>query len=379
MRLNISALFLINTLLLLSCQPQGNRFTVLGEIEQLPPQTVYLEELSINENIILLDSAQSGEDGKFELKGMAQEPSLFRLRFQHDNYILLSLHDEVVKVKGNWNNLDHYTVNGSPSSQSLRNFLFTLRGHLRDFNTMGLVLDSLRAKGNDSLLMRAQKDLREMNESFTRYIEVYADTTQDLPNALFAVQMLNPQAQMTFLKAFVSNLEQRFPESKMAADFGTKFNQMVADIEGQAARLPGPAVGTMAPPIQLPDPEGKDFDLQALRGKYVLVDFWASWCRPCRLENPHVVAAHEKYKGRNFTVLGVSLDHDRQRWLDAIRDDKLDWKHISDLKGWESQAAQTYEIQSIPANFLLDPEGKVIARDLRGENLDRTLGELLPQ
>src|SRR5690606_32973697 len=167
-------------------------------------------------------------------------------------YILLSLHDEVVKVKGNWNNLDHYTVNGSPSSQSLRNFLFTLRGHLRDFNTMGLVLDSLRAKGNDSLLMRAQKDLREMNESFTRYIEVYADTTQDLPNALFAVQMLNPQAQMTFLKAFVSNLEQRFPESKMAADFGTKFNQMVADIEGQAARLPGPAVGTMAPPIQLP-------------------------------------------------------------------------------------------------------------------------------
>ena len=109
----------------------------------------------------------------------------------------------------------------------------------------------------------------------------------------------------------------------------------------------------------------------------MLVDFWASWCGPCRKENPNVVAAYNKYKGDNFTILGVSLDTKKDKWLEAIKDDELAWLHVSDLKGWESIAARTYSVMSIPTNFLVDPNGNIIARDLRGEELDAKLADVM--
>jgi peroxiredoxin len=137
------------------------------------------------------------------------------------------------------------------------------------------------------------------------------------------------------------------------------------------------AIGIAAPEFTLPDTKGNATSLSSFKGKYTLVDFWASWCGPCRQENPNVVLAYHKYHPKGFTILSVSLDDNKDKWEEAIKHDKLDWNHVSDLKGWQSSAAVLYGVRGIPTNFLLDKDGKIIAKDLRGEDLEKKLAEVI--
>lgn len=136
--------------------------------------------------------------------------------------------------------------------------------------------------------------------------------------------------------------------------------------------------GKKAPSITQFDQAGEPFALSDLKGQYVLVDFWASWCPPCREENPKLVKTYEEFKDKNFEILGVSFDREFDPWIKAIKDDKLTWKHVSDLQGWDNAAGLAYGIKAIPQNILVDPEGKVVARNLHGEELDKKLREILP-
>ncbi|MCB9282580.1 MAG: TlpA family protein disulfide reductase [Lewinellaceae bacterium] len=147
-------------------------------------------------------------------------------------------------------------------------------------------------------------------------------------------------------------------------------------INSQVSRLEAFVEGGTAPDFKQTTPDGKEFGLSDLRGKVVLVDFWASWCGPCRRENPNVVKMYQKYKDQGFTVLSVSLDTDKTRWMNAIESDGLTWNHISDLKGWQNSVAQMYGVHSIPHTVLVDKEGKIIARNLRGATLEAKLAEI---
>lgn len=259
-------------------------------------------------------------------------------------------------------------VSGGPSQTLFLKADEQLRAIMKPAEALGQAFQAAQQTQNMNELMRIQAEYTRLQDSAKSYTKNFIFSNRNnIVAAYFSLVYLNEPGKEDLIKNIYDTLTPAVKKSY----FGTKMGELVAFSAATA-------IGAVAPDFTQNDLTGKPVSLSSFRGQYVLLDFWASWCQPCRQENPNIVAAYNAFKDKGFTILGVSLDQDSTAWKKAIADDKLTWNHVSDLKYWENAAAKTYGIRSIPASFLLDKEGKIIAKNLRGEELAAKLAELLP-
>lgn len=351
-------------------------FTVNGHLADAADQKVYLEHLFFNQQPPeVLDTAEM-KDGKFVIKGNASEEGLYRIRFEKNpGYIFINDKDDIDFSADAKDTVLGTTKFFTPANSSLTSLIMTLDSIHTKLISEDQARKDYQQQHNDSMAFISDNAFNISNEWYNRFLVKYIDTAASPVNALFALSYAQ-DIDMDTVKNLMTNLTKKFPKNSSVAEVVKQFSQYAAAQDNKTQNN-DIAVGKTAPDFTLPDVDGKDFKLNSLRGKYVLIDFWASWCGPCRQENPNVVSNYNQFKDKNFTVLGVSLDQDKKAWLKAIKDDGLVWKQVSDLKFWNNEAATMYHVEAIPYNVLIDPQGKIIGTELRGSQLHDKLAEVL--
>lgn len=350
-------------------------FTLKGTFKNGAPGTKVYLQLGANQNPVVLDSTTLAGDGSFSFT--RSEPdggNVYQINLANRQRLnFLAEGGETFMLTGDAGdaNEDGVLTSGAITGSSnmeyynkILGLVAGLRGKVANWNAEY----EAASQKND------QKKINEIQGQFEKAErELMAEIKTLLPEmgssfiAVFtANNFLNPQMDLPVLEGLADKLQKENPSPKYAQSF-------IAGVK----RIRGISVGDVAPDFSLNDPDGKQIALSSLRGKYVLLDFWASWCGPCRKENPNVVRLYQQYKEKNFEIYGVSLDKDRNAWIKAIKDDNLTWVHGSDLKYWSSDVAVQYGVNGIPATYLLDQEGRVIAKNLRGAALEKKLEELL--
>lgn len=334
-------------------------FEIKGLVKNAPTKILATLRNSSDGKTIATDTIR---EGQFTFKGQLKDPELFRIFFSSSKEgIDLFLYNDRVAIEADFNDLSHAKITGSELVAEYE--LFKLR-----FNPIKDQLNELVTKINPEKNNAKRDSLVFLFETAKiKLVEEVNDFTKKKwrsPVSSFVLLMVSP---------LISDLETRYNELGNAAKRGS-FAKM---IEQKIATAKTNSIGTEAQEFSQKDTAGKMVSLKSFRGKYVLIDFWASWCGPCRAENPNVVAAYNQFKQKNFTVLGISLDENKASWLSAIKKDQLFWTQLSDLKSWGNAVAQLYKVQSIPANLLIDPSGVIIAKNLRGEELIAKLKEFI--
>ncbi len=354
------------------CVPAGAQpgYQIKGLVTEAGDTWVYLSKME-GRAYRKVDSVKVRQ-GAFVFRGKVAEPNQYRLALQSvEGDAELILENKVITVQGPAGKLWDAKITGSPLTDEFLAYRRKYTNPARDELVANTIkANELRARGDSAGAERLLELSIPIMDKQYRIASEYISTHPEAFQSLMLLHRSWKELGLEKSKKMLSSLAPQWQNHSLA-------RETVAAIKEQEGYAEKSKAGAPFTDFRLPDANEKPVDLASFRGKYVFIDFWASWCGPCRAENPNLVKAYQKFKSKPFEIVGISLDEKKEPWLKAIEKDNLPWVHLSDLKGWENELVRHYGIKWIPSSFLLDPEGRIVARDLRGEALDKMLSELL--
>ncbi len=377
---------LVSALIIISGCGKNKNFKVTGTLKNSSKEYIYLKELTTSD-IIPIDSALVNSDGSFKLRGKSNKLAFYSLSFSKNNAITLIINPgDAIIITADAKDLSHtYSVDGSADSKLAEKLNYQLNNTIKSIDSLGKIYhDSLGSKQILSIKRNLDSTYNKIEFRHRVYTKNFIRTNPSSLASLMALyqqlaprhSVLTPSEDYEYFKLVDSIMMKAHPEADAVQSLHTLMNDLSDQHNSQVEAEKHTAIGVKAPEIALGGINGKLITLSSTQGKYVLLDFWASWCNPCRVENPAMVQTYWKYKYAGFEIFQISLDKNKESWINAIQNDHLPWIHVSDLKMWESPVVTLYGIQGIPANFLLDPKGTIIAKNLRGTELGSKLKEI---
>ncbi|HSC53979.1 MAG TPA: TlpA disulfide reductase family protein [Phnomibacter sp.] len=371
---SVSKLAAVVLVALCSCKQQENRVLVVsGNIRNAAGKKIMLAELPYaSSSRLVVDSATIlDSSGNFRLQASQSQENVYQLFVSNGAGFLLINDADNISVTADVLEPEKYTVQGSPASLSIQQLYKSFLPAYNNWQAANEAVKSMEQNkqtgdsARSAVLQQRDQQQQQLNNVLIQYIQTEPNATARYFGLGMAKNFLSPTTWNEQLEKSIA----AFPNHPGLSVLKVK--------AGMASEQGSHLLNKSAPELVMQDTSGADIALSSFRGRWVLVDCWASWCAPCRKENPNILAAYRKLNKRNFTVLGVSLDKERAAWLQAIQKDTLIWTHVSDLKYWDSKAASTFEIQSLPFNMLVDPRGTVVAINLTGDSLTQKIAALL--